>query len=203
MRRGLHRQYRGAKIARYRAKGHPDPDQSDASRRMRLRSGNGRRRGHSDPNSTHLFRARMLAAWIHAAGARRIRNWNGFFAGGSAGKNPVRRHGRKMRARTGLDGAGMARHADQRRHDRARGAKFAALHRTDFRPARAGNGSGRAGTQALRDAEAGGIPGGRIRAKRERDFSTSPPFPRGPSFTKGSCWLRRSCISTRSWRTRT
>ena len=68
----------------------------------------------------------------------------------------LRRHHRENRAGRGPHGSRVARYAGQRQHDRATGARLAALHRADFPAARGRDGSGRARTQALRGAQAGG-----------------------------------------------
>ena len=88
----------------------------------------------------------------------------------------MRRHPRKNCARGGPDGPRLARHADQRQHDRAAGARFAALHRADFRPQRAGHGSGRARAQAVRRAQARGSRRCRDRPEGEGFFLHSVAF---------------------------
>ena len=124
LRHRLCRQYRGPKVARHRPEGHPDSDQPDPSRRLRLRSADRRRRGHPDPDSARVFRARMRSAGLYAAGAGRVRRGHGVSAGRSAGAAALRRHPRKDRARRRAARARLARHADQRQHDRAPGARL-------------------------------------------------------------------------------
>ena len=70
-------------VARYHPQRTADPDQPHASGGVRMRSGNGRRRRHPDPDSTPVFRARVRQAGFHAAACGCLRRGHGVSACGA------------------------------------------------------------------------------------------------------------------------
>ena len=65
----------GTQVARHRSEGRADSDQSRPSRRLRLRSADRRRRGHPDPDSARLFRARSGERWASRCRRRANTAW--------------------------------------------------------------------------------------------------------------------------------
>ena len=115
-------------------KGHSDPHQSDASRRVRLRSGNRRWRGHPDSDSGQVLPPRMRKARLHVAAGRRVRRRHGVSAGRAHAATRLRRHSRAHCRRRRADGPRLARHSGRWRRDRPRGPREPALHRAGFHP---------------------------------------------------------------------
>ena len=109
----------------------------------------------------------------------------------------VRRHSRADRPRRRADRSGLARYAGRWRRHRPRGARFAALHRADFRGRRAPDMDEDAFERKLyvvRKRAENEI--ARVRASKTRRSSTFRRSPAARSSTRDCCWRRRSRIST-------
>ena len=181
-------------------KGIADPDQSGASRRLRLRSGDRRRRGHADSDPAQVFRARGGRAWdLRCPIAGEYGVGMVFLPVETQQRLQCEGILERIVREEGLDGAGLARHAGRRQRHRPRGARIAALYRADFRrPARACITDECSSASCMSCANARRARSPRREIRRQGHSSTFRRSRRGPSFTKVCCWRRRSPNSTTS-----
>ena len=154
LRRGLRRQHARRKEPPDRALGPGDSGQSDAPRRLRLRSADRRRRRHLDANSARILRGQGGRAGHHAAGAGRLRRRHDVSAArrGRAAILPGALRGHRGRRGSGVPG--LARRADRQQRVGPHGPRRRAGDPPDVRRPRQGHAGRHAGVEAVRDSQA-------------------------------------------------
>ncbi len=164
LRRRLCGEHLGREVARHRRAGARRAPAPRPSRRQRLRSGDGGRRGDPAPDPAPLLQARGAAPRLGHAAAEALRHRHGVSAAGPAQPPRLRGGLRGGRQRAGAVRDRLARRAGRRERGRHRGKADAAGDPPDLHRLSPGDPLG-ARAQALRDPQAHREPGARARRR--------------------------------------